>query len=66
MHIIGVIVSSLLEVRAHIPNQPSFRSGPLVPSGNAQMFRGFAKFFVAVALGSMVVWLAIRLVMEAL
>jgi hypothetical protein len=35
MQIIGLVVLLLLEVRGHIPNQPSFGSGPVDPSSGA-------------------------------
>jgi len=62
MQVLGFILLLLLDVRAHIPNQPSFGSGPTrVPSG-APPVRAVTAFFIKAAFVGTLVWLAVRLV----
>ena len=53
MPVVAFFITLLLDVRAHIPNQPSFGSDP----ANSSM-RAIAAIFVAVALLLAVLWLA--------
>jgi len=53
-------VSLLLDVRAHIPNQPSFGSGP---ADTSPLVRAVAAFLIIVAFLSVVIWMAVQLVM---
>lgn len=63
MQVLGFILLLLLDVRAHIPNQPSFGSGPTgVPSG-APPVRAVTAFFIKAAFVGTLVWLAARLAM---
>ena len=73
MQVLGFILALLLDVRAHIPNgrshipnQPSFGSGPAHASYGAVLVRGLAACLVVVALLSAALWLAVRLTMELL
>ena len=66
MHVLNFILALLLDVRAHIPNQPSFGSGPARASYGALLIRAIAAVFVTAALLSAALWLAVRLAMELL
>ena len=46
MQILGFILSLLLNVRAHIPNQPGFGSGPVDTSYSTPFIRGVAAFLI--------------------
>jgi hypothetical protein len=61
MRVIAFVVTLLLEVRAHIPNQPSFRSDPARSSFGKPLMWTIAAVFVAVVFLSAVLWLAPRL-----
>jgi hypothetical protein len=63
MHILCFVVSLLTEVRAHIPNQPSFGSGRPHPSYGTPLVRALAAFVITVVFLSAVLWLAVRLAM---
>ena len=62
---IGFIVSLLLDVRAHIPNQPSFGFGSrrCVAYGAPRIARDRGLSDHQVAFLSAVIWLAVRLIM---
>jgi hypothetical protein len=66
MQILGFILALLLDVRAHIPNQPGFGSGPVRASYGVLLIRAIAAVFVTAALLSAALWLAVRLAMELL
>jgi hypothetical protein len=63
MHVLCFVVSLLTEVRAHIPNQPSFGSGRPYSSHGTPLAGAFAAFAVTVVFLSAVLWLAVRLAM---
>jgi hypothetical protein len=62
MHVLGFILSLLLDVRAHIPNQPSFRSRLTHTSYSRPTVRAVAAFLIIVAFLATLVGLAARLV----
>jgi hypothetical protein len=66
MQVLGVILALLLDVRAHIPNQPGFGSGPVRASYGVLAIRAAAAFLITTALLSAALWLAVRLAMELL
>lgn len=66
MQVLGFIIAMLLEVRAHIPNQPSFGSGPARATYGVSAIRAIAAFVVVLALMLAAIWLAVRLTMEFL
>ena len=66
MQVLHVILALLLDVRAHIPDQPSFGSGPARASYGPLLIRAVAAFFITAALLSAALWLAVRLAMELL
>jgi hypothetical protein len=66
MQIISFVVALLLDVRAHIPNQPSFGSGPPRATSGALLIGAIAAFLVITAFLSAALWLAVRLTMELL
>ena len=61
MPVVAFFVTLLLDVRAPIPNQPSFGSDPANSSFGTRVMRAIAAFFVTIALLSAVLWLAVRL-----
>jgi hypothetical protein len=63
MPAIAFFVTLLLDVRAHIPNQPRFGSDPANSSFGTPVMRAIAAIFVAVAFLSAVLWLAPHLAM---
>ncbi len=66
MQVLSFILALLLDVRAHIPNQPSFESEPARPTRGALLIRALAAFFITAALLLVALWLAVRLAMELL
>jgi hypothetical protein len=63
MHVLFFVVSLLTEVRAHIPNQPSFGSGGPQSSYGTPVVRALAAFVITVVFLSAVLRLAVRLAM---
>jgi hypothetical protein len=63
---LGFILSLLLDVRAHIPNQPSFGSGPPDTSYGSPALRAIVAFLITVAFLSAVLRMAVRFVMGIL
>ena len=63
MRLLACFVSMLLDVRAHIPNQPSFGSGPAGISYSTPPVRAVAAFLITVGFLSVVIWMAVRLVL---
>ena len=61
MPVVAFFVTLLLDVRAPIPNQPSFGSDPAKSSFGIRVMRTIAAFFVTIALLSVVLLLAVRL-----
>jgi hypothetical protein len=61
MPVVTFFVTLLLDVRAHIPNRPSFRSNPANSSFGTPLMWAVATVFVAVAIVSAVLWLTPRL-----
>jgi hypothetical protein len=66
MQVLSFILALLFDVRAHIPNQPGFESGPAGATRRALLIRAVAVFFITAALLSVALWLAVRLAMELL
>jgi hypothetical protein len=62
MQVLGFLLSLLIDVRAHIPNQPSFGSGPTHTAYSTPMVRALAAFLITTAFLATLVWLAVRLV----
>ena len=62
MRTLGFVVSLLLDVRAHIPNQPSFGSGPSDTCYGSPAIRTIAAVPITVAFLAAVLWMAVRLV----
>lgn len=65
MQTIGVIILHLLDVRAHIPSQPSFGTGSADSPRSPPLVRAVA-FLLASAFVLMLAWLAARLVVGLL
>jgi hypothetical protein len=63
MQALGFLISLLLEVRAHIPNQPSFGSGPVDTSYGTPRVRAVAAFLIKTAFLATLIWLTMRFVM---
>jgi preprotein translocase subunit SecG len=63
MQVLGFIVSLLLDVRAHIPNQPSFGSGPVDSSYGKPFVRTAAAFLIKTAFLATLIWVVVRFVM---
>jgi hypothetical protein len=61
MPVVAFLVTLLLDVRAPIPNQPSFGSDPAKSSFGTRVVWAIAAFFVTIALLSVVLLLAVRL-----
>ena len=61
MPVLTILISLLLEMRAHIPNQPRFGSGPANASDGTAPVHILAIVLIAVALISTVLWLAVGL-----
>jgi hypothetical protein len=61
MPVVAFFVTLLLDVRAHIPNQPSFGPEQANTSFGRPVMRAIAAFLVTIALLSAVLWLAVRL-----
>jgi hypothetical protein len=61
MHVLCVIGMLLLDLRAHIPNQPRFGSGPAQAAHAMPLIRVLAAFLITVAFLLAVLWLAVRL-----
>jgi hypothetical protein len=66
MYLLSFILAALLDVRGHIPNQPSFGTGPARATYGVLAIRAVAAFFITAALLSAALWLAVRLAMELL
>jgi hypothetical protein len=62
IRMLGFILSLLLAVRAHIPNQPGFGPGSSDTSDGTSVVRSIAALLIAVAFLSAVLWMAVRLV----
>jgi hypothetical protein len=61
MEAIGFIISHLLDVRAHIPSQPSFGTGPAGSSRSPLLVRAVA-FLLTWVFVLTLAWLAMRFV----
>ncbi|QDW38690.1 hypothetical protein FFI89_016970 [Bradyrhizobium sp. KBS0727] len=66
MQVLSFILALLLDVRVHIPNQPSFGSGSARAAYGTPLIRGITASFITAALLSAALWLAVRLTMELL
>lgn len=66
MQAIGFIISHLLDVRAHIPSQPSFGTGPADSSRGSPLVRAVVAFLLTSAFVLTLAWLAVRLVVGLL
>ena len=66
MQVLGFILSLLLDVRAHIPNQPNFGSGPTGNSYSTPLVRAVAALLITAAFTATLVWFAVWLVMRFL
>jgi hypothetical protein len=66
MPVLTILISLLSEMRAHIPNQPHFGSGPANASDGAAPVRILAIVLIAVALISTVLWLTVGLAIGVL
>ena len=62
MQVLGFILFLLLDVRAHIPNQPSFGSGRPDTSYRSPAVRAIVAFLIIVAFLSVVLWMPVRFV----
>jgi preprotein translocase subunit SecG len=62
MQAIAVVISLLLDVPAHIPNQPSFGSGPADTSYGTPRGRAVAALLIKTAFLATLIWLAVRFV----
>jgi hypothetical protein len=60
------ILLALFDVRAHIPDNYSFGSGPAEPTFGRAVFHGLAAFLITVGVVAALLWLAVRLVMDFL
>lgn len=63
MQIFEIMLLTLIEIRAHIPNQPSFGSGPVDASYGSRDARTVAAFLIKTAFLATLIWLAVRVVM---
>jgi hypothetical protein len=63
MHVLCSVASLLTDVRAHIPNQPSFGSGGPHSSYGTPVVRALAAFVITVVFLLAVLWLAVRFAM---
>ena len=63
MQIMDFLLSLLFDVRAHIPNQPGFGSGPTKMSGSPPLVRAVAAFLIRAAFVATMIWLVVRLAM---
>jgi hypothetical protein len=63
MQVLGFILSRLLDIRAHIPNQPSFGSGPVDTSYGTPRVGSVAAFLIKTAFPATLIWLVVRFVM---
>jgi hypothetical protein len=61
MPVVAFVVTLLLDVRAHIPNQPGLVPDPENSSIGTPLMWAIAAVFVAIAFVSAVLWLAPRL-----
>ena len=61
MQVLGLILSLLLDVRAHIPGQPGFGSGPTDVSNRALC--AVIGFLITASVVIALVWIAVRLVL---
>jgi hypothetical protein len=61
MPVLAILISLLSEMRAHIPNQPRFGSGPANTSDGTAPVSIPAFVLIAVALISTVLWLTVGL-----
>jgi hypothetical protein len=64
MQVFDLILSLLLGMRAHIPGQPRFGSGPSDMSHG--VLRAVMAFLITAFFVIAMVWLAVRLVLELL
>ena len=62
MQIFELILLSLIEARAHIPNQASFGSGPADASYGTHGARTIAAFLIKTAFLATLIWLTMRFV----
>lgn len=66
MQLLSFIVSLVLDVRAHIPNQPSFGLEPVDTSYGSSTIRSVVGFLLKTAFLATLIWLAVRVVVEFL
>jgi preprotein translocase subunit SecG len=66
MQVLAILISLLLDVRAHIPNQPSFGSGPVRTSYGLPRAQAIAAFLITTAFLATVIFLAALLIMRFL
>ena len=66
MPVLTILISLLSEMRAHIPNQPRFGSGPANASDGTAPVHILAIVLIAVALISTVLWLTVGLAIRIL
>jgi hypothetical protein len=66
MPVLTILISLLSEMRAHIPNQPRFGSGPANASNSAAPVHLLAIVLIAVTLTLTALWLAVGLAIRVL
>ncbi len=66
MQIFELMLLTLIEVRAHIPNQSSFGSGPVDASYGSRGARTIVAFLIKTAFLATLIWLTVRFVMGLL
>jgi hypothetical protein len=62
MQLLGFIVSLVLDIRAHIPNQPNFGLEPGDTSFGSSPIRTIVAFLLTTAFLVALIWLAVRVV----
>lgn len=66
MPVLTILISLLSEMRAHIPNQPRFGSGPANACNSAAPVHLLAIVLIAVTLTLTALWLAVGLAIRVL
>jgi len=66
MPVLTILISLLSEIRAHIPNQPRFGSGPVNASVGTAPARILAIVLIAVTLIFTVLWLGVGFAIRVL
>jgi Co/Zn/Cd efflux system component len=66
MQVLAILISLLLDVRAHIPNQPSFGPGPTGTAYGWSRAQAIAAFLITTALLATVIFLAAQLIVRFL